>query len=456
MGIEQTDTTPAARSNAWKWWVCGLLLLATMINYMDRQTISQTSARIIDELELNNDKYGTIETAFSYAFAVGALIVGWTADKWNVRWVYAASVLLWSAAGFCTGFASALTGLILCRFALGLFESGNWPCALRTTQRILRPDERTAGNGILQSGAAIGAIATPVVVQLLVSGPGTWKYPFFVIGAVGALWVFFWVATIRAKDLAPDQASQVSAQSGEGPGFHESFWTIFRDVRFWVIMVVGISINLTWHFFRAWLPLFLKNRGYEESATNWFTSCYYVATDAGALTAGFVSLYLVRRGLTIYWSRLAVFFACALLTMLSLAVAVLPKGPLLLCMLLVIGFGALGLFPPYYSFGQELTTRHQGKLTGLLSCTVWLPVGTMQKLIGRWLDETKDYSTVVAIAGLMPLVGFLALVCFWRLARPVTTRPSGEQTGLSATAADPRGAGQPSAALESAPTDGGS
>src|SRR5437879_11174574 len=119
---------------AWKWWVCGLLFLATVINYMDRQTMTQTAKQIKDELHLNNEQYGAIESGFGLAFAVGALLVGWTADRWNVRWIYPTALLGWSLAGFATGFAQTFWQLFACRFALGIFESGNWPCALRTTQ----------------------------------------------------------------------------------------------------------------------------------------------------------------------------------------------------------------------------------------------------------------------------------------------------------------------------------
>src|SRR5262249_52270288 len=135
-----------ARRNTWKWAVCGLLLLATMINYMDRLTVNLTAKRIKDELSLTNEQYGDIEFAFGIAFALGAVVAGSLVDRWNVRWVYPAALLGWSAAGFVTGFAQTLAQLMLFRFALGLFEASNWPCALRTTQRILPPRERTMGN----------------------------------------------------------------------------------------------------------------------------------------------------------------------------------------------------------------------------------------------------------------------------------------------------------------------
>jgi len=193
---------PPPRGASWKWWVCGLLLLATMVNYMDRLTLNQMSKRVMDELGFDERGYGEIESAFAYAFAVGAILAGWMADRWNVRWIYPTALLLWSAAGFATGLVQSFFGLLACRFFLGLSEAGHWPCALRTTQRILPPAERSMGNSILQSGAAVGAILTPLLILALPKGPDTWRYPFLIVGGAGVTWVVLWLASVRSADLA--------------------------------------------------------------------------------------------------------------------------------------------------------------------------------------------------------------------------------------------------------------
>lgn len=465
MPVATADANLPARGPAWKWWVCGLLLLATMLNYMDRLTLNQMAKRIKDGLLLSNEQYGQVEGAFGVAFALGALAFGWTVDRWNARWVYALALLAWSAAGFITGFAQTFVGLLLCRFLLGLFEAGNWPCALRTTQRILLPRQRTLGNSILQSGAAIGAVVTPLLVLFFVTGAGSrwlsvlltgshgqarpehlalfgfvpqagfpgqvpwpalflsgqdnsWRHPFFVIGAIGTLWVVLWLVSVRRQDLALTPAAgglPSVAPLPETTAGHDTLAAIYRDPRFGVLIVLVVTINLTWHFFRVWLPLFLREQhDYSEEAVNYFTSAYYLATDAGSLTAGFATLYLAHRGLTIHASRVLVFLGCSLLTTLSVAVAFLDSGPLLLGLLLLLGFGALGLFPVYYSLSQELTVRHQGMVTGTLGCSTWLASAVMHPLVGRWIDRTKDYSSAVAIAGLFPLAGLLALLFVWK------------------------------------------
>jgi ACS family hexuronate transporter-like MFS transporter len=405
---------PSLRRPAWKWWVCGLLLLATMLNYMDRLTLNQMAERIMQAFTLDEEEYGLLETAFSVAFALGALTLGCAADRWNVWWVYPLAVLTWSLAGFATGFVESYVALLGCRFLLGFTEAGHWPCALRTTQRITPPSQRTLGNSILQSGAAIGAIITPLVVWALLRWTGTWRYPFMVVGGLGLFWVFLWLTLVRRHDLTPQGRGEVAVRATDVDSGWQAVGAILRERRFWVLVVVVWSINITWHFFRAWMPLFLrKYHGYDEEDTQLFTSAYYLATDAGSFAAGFATLWLTRRGAPVHGSRVAVFALCTLLTTLSVVAAGLDAGPLLLVLLLVIGFGALGLFPNYYSFSQELSVRHQGKVTGLLGCINWLMVGLFQWLVGRSIKETESYDLGLTLAGLTPLVGLAVLVFFW-------------------------------------------
>ena len=116
-----------ARTDTWKWGVCGLLLLATTINYMDRLTLNQLSGPIKKAFGLEATGYAQLEAAFASAFALGAIVMGWMVDRWGPRWIYPAAVLAWSFAGFATGLAQTFAALLLCRFLLGLAEAGNWP-----------------------------------------------------------------------------------------------------------------------------------------------------------------------------------------------------------------------------------------------------------------------------------------------------------------------------------------
>ena len=279
---------------------------------------------------------------------------------------FAAGVLVWSAAGVLTAFARNYEELMYCRIALGFFEATNWPCALRVTQRLLAKDERTLGNSILQSGAAVGAVVTPFVVLGSLALWNSWRPQFLFVGALGPVWIALWLLIVRSDDLslstlAPDGDAEKQSESGGA----RSIWAIWRDRRFWVLVAVVIGINATWHFFRAWLPLYLqKGRGVGEETTNLFMSGYFLFTDVGAITAGVLTLRLhTRLGLPVHRSRMIAFLVFSLIVLSSIPAAYAQNTTVAMALLLVMGFGA-GSLPNYYSFTQELSTRHQGKVTG--------------------------------------------------------------------------------------------
>jgi MFS family permease len=200
----QNSVWRAAAVHDWlrPWAICGLLLLATMLMYMDRQTLAQQKTEISRALELSNLEYGWLETGFGLAFAVGGIITGIIADRISPRWLYPTVLLGWSSVGFVTGWATSYRELLVCRVLLGFFESGHWPCALVAVQRMLSRRDRTLGNSILQSGASLGVIATAGAVWFLTSeAVESWRLPFRVIGAAGIFWVVAWLAMIRSTDL---------------------------------------------------------------------------------------------------------------------------------------------------------------------------------------------------------------------------------------------------------------
>lgn len=403
-----------------------------MLLYMDRQTLPNVATRVTSEFELKEVQYGNVEMWFGYAFAVGAFLWGCVADRWSVRWLYPALVLAWSAMGFITGLVKDYEGLLICRTLLGFFEAGHWPCALKTTQRLLSRDERTLGNSVLQSGASIGAIITPLVMAFMVAGrtePGVWRKPFLVIGVIGVFWVVAWFVLLKDKDFAePGAAGETpDAEPGVAAPADVRFVAVFADRRFWALVVVVAAINVCWQIVRAWLPKFLiQGKGYPEADALAFNSLYYIATDIGCLGAGAAALWLVKRGWEVHRSRATVFGVCALLTSLTALAATLPRGWALLGVLLVVAAASLGLFPCYYSFSQELSSKHQGKVTGILGTVAWATSSPCQKLFGWIADETKSFNEGIALAGLAPLLGYAALILLWREPqRAATAAPDG-------------------------------
>ncbi len=400
----------------WHWWVSGLLLLATMINYMDRQTLSNLAVRVQESFSLTEEQYGDFEVVFGLSFAVGALFFGIVADRVSVRVLYPFVLVAWSTVGIATGLTTGYRSMLVCRGLLGFFEAGHWPCALIVTQSVMTRGNRAMGNSVLQSGASLGAILTPIIIVLMVGKKAAesqeqaeWRLPFIVIGGVGLLWAVLWLISIRPGDLARRQATTADSSAPK------VFWLFgfLRDRRFWALTAMVFCINTSWQLIRAWLPKFLQQgRGYSEEFALYFNSVYYIATDVGCILAGAATLWLVRRGMSVHGGRVAVYAGCSMLAALTAVASLLPQGWQLECVLLLVAAGTLGVFPCYYSFTQELSINNLGKLTGVLSFLGWMS-SPIHKYFGRLIDHTKSFDLGIALVGWAPLVGLIVFLLLW-------------------------------------------
>lgn len=427
----------SGRSVSWKWMICGLLFLATMLMYMDRQTLSQMSKRIIDEFDLTKEQYGRLESGFGMAFAIGALVNGLIADRVSIRWMYPIMLVGWSLAGVATAWSKELgaallpvigpghtslgmtgeasdagyLGLLACRVMLGFFEAGHWPCALITTQRLLSGADRTLGNSVLQSGASIGSVLTPIAILLMLTDDsGSWRRPFIVIGLGGMSWVIPWLLMIRDEDLqlAPEPANQT--KSADAPGLTSGI--VLRKIA--VMLAIVVTINMTWQYLRAWMPLLMQEEHkYSERFVLWFMTAFWLVADVGCLASGAAVKGLTSFGFRLNRSRVLVFAICSLACLLMTVAATLPASWFLLGLFLFISAGALGLFPVYYSLGQELSTRRQGMVTGLFGFTTWMFFSYMQPIIGRSIDKSDSYATGLFWMGMLPLIGGVVYALVW-------------------------------------------
>jgi ACS family hexuronate transporter-like MFS transporter len=410
-------------------------MLATMLLYMDRLTLAVTATLLKETIHLDDARYGRLEEWFSYAFAFGGILFGFIADRIGPRRLYPIVLAGWSLAGLATPGAvlPAIVGwlgdpgnpglgefrwMLACRTLLGFFEAGHWPCALIAARNVLSADQRPLGNSILQSGASLGALLTPLVVEAFRHVGAPWKTPFVVIGAIGLLWVPLWLRLTPSGlvDIRPAPLTRARDEPVAGWGR-----IVFQ---FLMLVVIVVTISLTWQIHRAWQPKFLKeNHGYSETEGNLFASAYYLVADVGCLAAGGLVSVLVAGRVPVRWARLIVFAGCSGLVTLSVAAAHMDRGPWLLVALLAVGAGALGAHPQYYALAQELPTRHMGMLSGVLSATSWVAVGFAQGRMGDHVNQTHSYDLPLIITGLSPLVGliaFLALVA-------VTNRSGGNE-----------------------------
>jgi ACS family hexuronate transporter-like MFS transporter len=419
------DAQPAGagRSAAWERGLAAVLLSATLVNYATRQALPAAAVRVQADLEISNQEYGQVQGVFGLAFAFGGLAFGVLADWWSVRWLYPAVVLVWSTAGVAAGFSESLAALWWTHLAMGAFQAGHWACALRTTQRVFPPARRTLANSLLQAGAPLGAVAVSVLMLVVVGArPDGWRPMFWLVGGVGAPWALAWLALVRSADLrrpalqTADESDLAGAERGASGAFEElPLAAVLLSRRFVLLLLTVLCINTCWHYLRAWLPMILeKDLHYSSEAVQGVMIGYWLATLAGGIGGGWLVTRLTVRAWPVHRARLTVFLGLALITALMAVAALLPAGPVVIGLLLLVGFGSLGQFPIFYSLTQELSARHQGKVGGTLGFVAWLPLYFLHPLVGRLMDthpEARPY--LFAVVGVLPLTAWAALAIGW-------------------------------------------
>jgi MFS transporter, ACS family, hexuronate transporter len=476
---EPGQTAPHA--NAWAWGLCWLMFASTVLNYMDRQTITLLKDQIETAFSIKSDvDFGWVLAAFSMTYALFQVPAGYLVDRFDLRWSYAAAVAWWSLAAMAIALVPSLGMLIFCRALLGVGESFNWPCALRVTARVLPPADRSLGNGIFNSGAAVGAVVTPFVVTNLTILLG-WRAAFLATGALGFVWVAAWLVLVQgpqrrllAREIRPKpvdlgneltQPGLTSTVQGafglvllaaaglglaafrwglsyvwlsialailgplvvalvmpldqlKGADWAISLGEIVRIRRFWIMVLVSVSINICWHVLINWTPTYLKDeRGLEFKAGNFLSAIPFLAADAGNLGGGWLSRRLAARGRTAVRARQLVMSLCAPLILSGISVTMAPNVTMAVVLLSVMAAGTAAYMANYFAFTQEVSSRHTGLIVGYLGGIGNLFVAGSQPVAGLVKDRTGSLSWIFLVIGLTPLVGLIALWWGWKEGR---------------------------------------
>jgi ACS family hexuronate transporter-like MFS transporter len=406
------DPTAAAVAKtpipAWKWGVVVMMLFATVINYLDRQAMGNLSSFIKKDFKLDNEGYGRLEAWFGYTYAVFLVVAGFLADRWSLRWLYAGALLVWSFAGFSTGFVATLTQLHICRAVLGAGEAFNWPVAVGTVRRIIPRESQSFANGVFNSGMTIGAVLTPILVLLMVNkvtGEG-WRSLFRIVGALGSLWVVFWLWNTRgsrAVEMSPRPEDRAAAVP---------FWYVFKLRTFWITMAVGISVNMAWHLYRVWLPRTLvDDLKFNDEQLQYLLMAYFLTADLGSILFGYIAKKAITPARPVERARKLILMAAALVCLAALPALFTPGRWVMVPLYCIVGAGIMGVFAMFYSFVQDILPEHTSKCLGMIGSTVWFMTSILHPLIGRFADKVETpigkFPPTLLAAGTLPLLAAL-------------------------------------------------
>jgi ACS family hexuronate transporter-like MFS transporter len=410
----RADVSMTPKVEAWKWSVVVMLLLATVVNYMDRQALGSVASFIKKDFQLKEAGYGSIEAWFGYSYALFLIISGFLADRLDLRWLYATALLVWSAAGFATGFATTLVGLQVCRVVLAAAEAFNWPVAVGVVKRLFPREQQSFANSVFNTGVTFGAVFTPLLVLTMVAPDGGgWRSVFKVVGLAGLVVAGLWLWSTRgARGLEMAlPARPESAGAGTLPS-RVPFFAVFRMRRFWITAAVGFTANFTFHLYRVWLPRHLVvDLKFTDRQLQGLLIAFYMTADLGSVVIGLVSRRLVRPGRSVDRVRKIVVVLSAMLCLVATPLVAQPGRAVMVPLYCLVGAGTMGMMAMFYSLVQDITPGHTSKCLGVIGATAWFVISRIHEPIGHYADlhapAIGKFAVMLLIAGALPTVAAL-------------------------------------------------
>ncbi len=404
-----TPPSPEPSPQPRRWLMISLAFWATVINYLDRQSLSVAAPVLRDQFHLSNTEYSRILFAFLLAYTIMNGVSGPLIDRLGTRLGYGLCIAWWSVAALLHSFARGAVSLGACRFLLGIGEAGNWPGGVKVVAEWFPERERALASGIFNSGSAVGAILAPPIVVFIMAKLG-WPAAFAMTGLTGLLWLAFWWPIYRTPGAATVAA--------KGPNIPVS--TLLRSRFVLAFTFSKIFLDPVWYFYIFWFPEYLKRaRHFDMASIGALSWIPFVVAGVGNFAGGFVAGFLLRRGVPITIARKsAVTFFAAL--MLAAIPAVLAEDAWAsIAFVSVAMFGYTGALANMLSMPADVFPGGAvASVYGLASMGSGFG-GMVFTLITGWVVDNYSYTPVFIGFGLMPLVCALIL---WTLAGPLRLR----------------------------------
>jgi ACS family hexuronate transporter-like MFS transporter len=410
---------PAGSFRGLRWVIISLVFFATLINYIDRLTITVLSPLIVHDLHLNEIEFGSIATWFLLAYTLSQGLSGKLYDRIGIKRGFTVSILVWSLAAMGHAFVGGLRSLSALRFVLGAGEAGNWPGAAKTVAEWFPPKERAFGMAIFNSGAAIGSIIAPPVIVAITTYFGHWQPTFLVTGTLGFVWLGVWWLIYdkpeQHKWLSREELNLIKEGRDEPTAADATArvytWReLLRYRQTWGIVVARFLVDPVWWLYITWLPLYLsKVYGFDLKKIGLFAWVPFVAADAGSLAGGWLSGFLIARGWSVNGARKIVIGLSSLLMPAGIFAAFAGDAMWSLAFIGVVLFG----FQAWINNVQTLPSDFfpaaaVGSVAGLGGTGAG--IGSMIFIFATgWVVHYFSYTPVLVAAGILAPVGTAAL-----------------------------------------------
>jgi ACS family hexuronate transporter-like MFS transporter len=411
---------PRAPVGRLRWWIGGLLFASTVINYLDRQTLSVLGPYLKSDYTWTNEDFALVVIAFRVAYSIGQTVWGRIIDRTGTRRGLTITVVWYSVAAMLTSLAVGLRSFMAFRFLLGAGEAANWPAATKAVSEWFPRRERGLAVALFDSGSSIGGAVAPLLVVGLYRWLGGWRPAFVVVGTLGFLWLVVWrlvyhppeshprIGAAEREMLAADRREELAA-TPLGGSVRPCWADLLGSARTLGAIAARTLTDPVWFFITDWFAIYLAAKGFDPEQALVAFWIPFVAADLGNFFGGGVSSWLIRRGWPVLRARKAVVVFGGI-GMASLAGTLFASNLFALAGLFAIStfayasFSTMALVLPSDLFSTESVAT----VSGMSGTGAGLGTIASTLLIGFVADQ-YSFAPVLIAASLIPLVG-VALV----------------------------------------------
>ena len=406
-----------------RWYIGGLLFLSTVINYIDRQTLSVLAPYLKVEYEWSNTDFAWVLISFRVAYAIGQTMAGRIVDRLGTRRGLSLAVVWYSIAAMATSLAGGLRSFCAFRFLLGLGEAANWPGATKAVSEWFPRRESGWAVALFDSGSSIGGALAPFIVLGIYHTFGSWRPAFVITGTLGFLWLILFLWLYRRPEehplLSPDEREDIlqnrgdaSARSGDAPQL--PYRMLLRLPQTWGYVISKSFTDPVWFFITDWFAIYLVSRGFklEESLAGFWVP--FLAADLGNFFGGGLSSILISRGWSVGAARKAIGVFGGL-GMMFLIPTVFTES-----FLVLVGCFAFATFA-YAAFSTVILnlpadiypTSSVATVSGLGGTGAGL--GTIAAIYTTgWVSDRYSFAPVLMGASVLPLIAMAAMLLLVR------------------------------------------
>ena len=395
-----------------RWVLIGWITVSTVLNYMDRQTLSILAPVLRDEFHMSAQAYSNIVSAFLLSYTVMYTGGGIFVDMVGERLGMAACIIWWSIATALHSLARGPFSLGVFRFFLGIGEPGNYPAALRATTRWFPKSERGLPVAVYSSGSALGAILAPPLIAWIALTFG-WRFAFLAPGIAGLAWVVVWLA-IYHKPARYGFAVTTAGSSGARHSVR-----LLRDRNVLGLFFTRLIADPVWYFYLFWIPEYLKReRGFSLAEIGIYAWIPFVAADAGGIFAGLASDRLIQRGLGAPQARRRILYGAAALAPLGILTTTVRSSGAAIALIALAGFICFVWFINTATLVSDVFPESVvGSVQGLIGSS-GSAGGVLFNLLTGYLVDHGGYRIVFALVGSMHLIAALILWLVMRDEQP--------------------------------------